>query len=154
MSPNDVVSLVETITGYWTSSNQRAKAMVQWLRDRDVDATTAKAALGALAEQYDEMPSVKQLGVKLAELGAQTRSAVGVGDPGVISRMKARIIEFASSAAEREGIPIRDRLRRELLATREHHADALHMGDEEGARYYRDMLTAYGELLEPRESVA
>lgn len=148
MNDVELRQLVTTITGYWTASDQRALGIARWIRDAGVPLSQAKMALAALAEQYDSMPSVKQVSVKLAELGTHTKAQVGVGDPQVIHRMKARIMEFAHAAAQRQEITVRDRLRDEQSAIREYHEDAVASGlDEESIAWLRDMLQSYTELL-------
>lgn len=148
MTETEVRQVLETLTSYWSVSNARAKGIVQWLRDRHITVGEATAALSALVEQYDEPPSIKQLGVKLAELGTDVKPRVGDGNPVVIERMKARILECARWATDRTGQPLNDRLREEQAATREYHDEAVRGAfDEESVGYYRDQLAAYAELL-------
>lgn len=146
MNATETAQVVETITGYWPTSDQRAVGMARWLRDRDVDAADARHALEQLAEQYDQLPSIKQLGVKLHEIGASTRAEVGVGDARVIAGMVERFGAYARAAAEREHITYLERLRQEQETHRIYHDEAVKYETDDAA-YYRDCLTAYSQLI-------
>lgn len=151
MNEDDVRALTEQVASYWQASDSRIAGIVRWLRDNKVTRDDASRALSALAGQYDTLPSIHQLGQKLAEVGASVQKPLGVGHRAVIESMKQSILEGpygkggARDVATRTDITLRRRLELEKDETeRQLAGDAA--ADIDTA-WLRDRLAAYDELL-------
>lgn len=151
MNDGDVRAVLSSIEGTWAKlSPEKLRAWSDWLGRRDVTRAQCGAAIDFLIDQDTKFVSIPAFLAALRGVGAIQRE-MGVGDPVVVGGMKQRILDAAREASEREGVTINDRLRREQAATRDFLDDAIPSEDDEGIRYYRDRLTAYEELLAPRE---
>lgn len=151
MNEVDVRSVLSAIEGTWAKlPPEKLRAWSEWLGRRDVTRAQCGEAIDFLIEQGTKFVSIPAFLGALQAVGAVSRE-YGIGDPVVVGEMKARIMGFAVEAAERDGTSVNDRLRREQIQTREFLDDALRMTDDEGQRVYRDRLTAYAQLLSPKE---
>lgn len=157
MKSDEKNQVIETALGFWQMSDQRVHGLVRWLEMSNVDAASAVRALIALAGQYDQAPSVKQLGAKLAEIGADVDAPVGVGHPTVVARMKDTILNGpygrggAREVAARTGQTVMQRLRSERLQAVDMIEEAQRC-DLGSLGYWRDVISAIDEAIREVEA--
>lgn len=140
--------VISAIEGHWSRmSDVRAEKLVEWLDRRNVPVADVLRALDALIDEgLEYSPKTPQIAKKLRELGTISAPELGIGDPGVVGRMKTditagiwNIIEVAPQWT------FTGRLRAE-----HEQAKVLAQEDAENelgsAGYWKDRLQAFREL--------
>lgn len=148
MTPTELAGVIKAMGGFWPSAEQSIVARSRWLNDHGVAYSDAIAILDDMATVYDRLPSVKDMSVKLAERGADTRAPVGQGSRVVVERMKSRIMDYAHDSAQRQQISVNERLRLEQSSAKDALEDAVACGlGSDAVGYWSDMGIAYAELV-------
>jgi hypothetical protein len=157
MTERERLELAKFIGQIWQANDQLILGRVRWLDERSVTFGDAKAVLSEMREAYDRLPSIKDIGIKLAEHGARVRAPLGVGNDAVLARMKRTIedgpfgLGGARDICERSGQNYFDRLRDELAMARQNLEEATSYGLG-GEDYWSDMVRTYEDLLKPPPS--
>jgi hypothetical protein len=145
--------IIDFIEGNWSKmTDAKTRELREWIDRRQVDEKDVLAALDLLIEDGVEFtPKTAQIAKKLKTMGAVRVVELGLGDRGVIGRMKADIVAGILDTNELLHSTYRDRLAAE-------YDQALALADEDrdlklGAEgYWSDRLVAFKELTnESRE---
>ena len=154
MTQTERTELGKLMGSLWNASEAVITGRVKWLVERGVSFADVSPVLSEMASTYDRLPSVKDIGIKLAEAGAQIHAPMGIGNPAVLARMKASIMDGpyghgggVREAAIRAGVTVLTRLAAERAGTAEFLRVAGGLEDEEGVAYYTDRVAAFDELI-------
>lgn len=147
--------VIEFIEGHWTKlSDAKAGELRVWLERRKVREDDVMAALdGLIDDGLDFTPKTPQIAKKLKAMGSLRPPDLGVGDRGVVGRMKFEIVEgINDTVAILPQWTFAGRLRSEYEQAQTYASEdrALVLGAE---GYWRDRLQAFHELLE-QEGIA
>jgi hypothetical protein len=146
----NVTAIMERIEGHWSRlSPEKIRELTQWLERKHLKEDDVLYALDALVEEGLEFtPKTAQLAKKLREMGALKPPPLGVGDRGVVGRMKHDIWSGKGGVVEIHDLLGKDKGKR--LQQEQWQAQALAQEDRENdlgsADYWHDRLIAYQEL--------
>jgi hypothetical protein len=152
----DMTVIVRRISGHWTTpSDDRIREMKDWFERKGVTEEAVLDALDALIDdgvQYT--PKTAQIAAKLKAQGAVKPTVLGIGDRGVIGRMKHDIVEERGGILEIIALlpqwTYRGRLRAEYEQAKARAEENKQFGLG-GDDYWHDRLVAFEELLEEGE---
>ena len=144
------IAVIDFIEGNWSKvSDAKAAKLRDWLERHKVRDDDAIAALESLIDDGVEFsPKTAQIAKKLREMGATRSAELGVGDRGVVGRMKSDIADGISDI--RAILPqwtYLGRLRAEQEQAQIHASEDLQF-DLGSAAYWRDRLQAFRELVD------
>jgi hypothetical protein len=143
--------VIDAIEGHWAKmSDTRAEKLTAWLDRRQVPVADVLNALDALIDDgLEYSPKTPQIAKKLRELGTIVAPPLGIGDPGVIGRMKTDITQGIwdlIEVAPQWTFDARLRLEEAQAETLAEEDAKYELGS---ADYWRDRLLAFRELRDP-----
>ena len=143
----DMTKILARIAGHWSKvPDEKARELSAWLDRRGVSEDDMLAALDELVDDGLEfMPKTSQIAKKLKTMGAMKVTELGVGDRGVIGRMKLDIVEGIQDILELRHESFRERLAAEYDQA-QRYADEDRDLELGSADYWHDRLIAFKEL--------